>query len=118
VESIEGDRRAVDQAHKHPGLRTSDLGLLQAGKVEDLLGALRHPDVVITNPPRIGMEERAVEGLRRAGPKRIVYVSCDPATLARDVARMGTGYRVVAVKGFDLFPQTAHVETVLTLEAR
>jgi 23S rRNA (uracil1939-C5)-methyltransferase len=113
VESIEGDRRAVDQAHKHPGLRTSDLGLLQAGKVEDLLGALRHPDVVITNPPRIGMEERAVEGLRR-----IVYVSCDPATLARDVARMGTGYRVVAVKGFDLFPQTAHVETVLTLEAR
>ncbi|HWA40233.1 MAG TPA: hypothetical protein VG712_01395, partial [Gemmatimonadales bacterium] len=102
---------------KHPALRTSHFAQAVAGKVEDLIGGLKHPDLVITNPPRIGMEERAVEGVRRAGPRRIVYVSCDPATLARDVARLGPGYRVVAVKGFDLFPQTAHVETVLTLEA-
>ena len=117
VESIEGDRRAVEVALKHPGLRNSDFGQALAGKVEDLIGGLRAPDLVITNPPRVGMEERAVEGLKRAGPKRIVYVSCDPATLARDLVRLGDGWRVVAVRGFDLFPQTAHVETVLTLEA-
>ena len=118
VESIEGDRRAVDVALKHPGLRTSDFGQALAGKVEDLIGGLRSPDLVITNPPRVGMEERAVEGLTRAGPKKIVYVSCDPATLARDLVRLGAGWQVTAVRGFDLFPQTAHVETVLTLEAK
>ena len=80
--------------------------------------SLRPPEVVVTNPPRIGMEARAVDALREARPARIVYISCDPATLARDVARLGDGYRVVSVKGYDLFPQTAHVETVLVLEAR
>lgn len=126
VESVEGDRRAVEQAIKHPGLRTPDpsqplgtsFGRAIAGRVEDTIPELRAPDLVITNPPRVGMEERAVEGLKRAGPKRIVYVSCDPATLARDLVRLGEGWRVVAVRGFDLFPQTAHVETVLTLEAK
>ena len=112
VESVEGDRRAVEVAEAN-GPKAER----KAGKVEDAIGMLRAPAVVITNPPRIGMEERAVEGLKRARPDRIVYVSCDPATLARDVARIGEGYRVVSVRGFDLFPQTAHVETVLTLEA-
>lgn len=116
VESIEGDRRAVELALKHPGLRTADFGQALAGKVEDLIGSLRPPDLVITNPPRIGMEERAVDALRRARPARLVYISCDPATLARDVARLGPGYRVRSLKGFDLFPQTSHVETVLTME--
>lgn len=116
VESVEGDRRAVEVAVKRFGPQASDFA--RAGKVEELIGSLKAPEVVVTNPPRVGMEERAVEGLRRAGPKRIVYVSCDPATLARDVARLGEGWRVSAVRGFDLFPQTAHVETVLTLEAQ
>jgi 23S rRNA (uracil1939-C5)-methyltransferase len=119
VESIEGDRRAVAHAEKRAAdakRPTADVRR-SAGTVEDLIGSLRAPDVVVTNPPRVGMEERAVDGLRRAAPKRIVYVSCDPATLARDVARLGGGWRVTSVRGFDLFPQTAHVETVLTLEA-
>lgn len=117
VESVEGDRRAVELAQKHPALRTSHLAHALAGKVEDLLGGLPAPDLIITNPPRIGMEERAVDGIRKAAPRRIVYISCDPATLARDVARLGSGWRVAGLRGFDLFPQTAHVETVLVLEA-
>ncbi|HEX7918025.1 MAG TPA: hypothetical protein VF454_01425 [Gemmatimonadales bacterium] len=116
VESIEGDRRAVEVAIKRFGLHASDFA--RAGKVEDLIAHLRAPDVVVTNPPRIGMEERAVAGLLKAGARKLVYVSCDPATLARDVARLGEGWQVRAVRGFDLFPQTAHVETVLTLEAK
>jgi 23S rRNA (uracil1939-C5)-methyltransferase len=117
VESIEGDRRAVELAEKHPALRTSHLAQAVAGKVEDLIGGLRPPHLVITNPPRVGMEGRAVDGIRKAAPRRIIYISCDPATLARDVARLGSGWRVTGLKGFDLFPQTAHVETVLVLEA-
>jgi len=123
VESIEGDRRAVELATKHPAsfagaqdkLRTSHLA--RAGRVEDLIGALKAPGLVITNPPRVGMHPKAVDVLAAVRPSRLVYVSCDPATLARDVARLGSGWRVVSVQGFDLFPQTAHVETVLVLEA-
>jgi 23S rRNA (uracil1939-C5)-methyltransferase len=115
AESIEGDRRAVDVAMKHPALRTSDLA--RAGRVEDLIGTLKRPDLVVTNPPRVGMAPKAVEVLAAVRPARLIYVSCDPATLARDVARLGAGWRVASVKGFDLFPQTAHVETVLVLEA-
>ena len=115
VESVEGDRRAVEVALKHPALRTPHSAL--AGRVEDLIGGLRAPDLVITNPPRVGMDPKAVDVLAAVRPPRLIYVSCDPATLARDVARLGSGWRVVSVKGFDLFPQTAHVETVLVLEA-
>jgi 23S rRNA (uracil1939-C5)-methyltransferase len=88
-----------------------------AGRVEDVVGHLRAPAVVVTNPPRTGMDERAVAVLARVRPQRLVYVSCDPATLARDVKRLGAGWRPGALKAFDLFPQTAHVETVLLLEA-
>ncbi len=116
VESIEGDRRAVELATKHPALRASHLA--RAGRVEDLIGALKRPDLVITNPPRVGMHPNVVDALAGSRPPRLVYISCDPATLGRDVARLGSGWRVVSVKGFDLFPQTAHVETVLVLEAK
>ena len=125
VESVEGDRRAVEVAVKHLALRTSDpshplgtgSGRAIAGKVEDAIGGLRAPALVITNPPRVGMDPKAVDALAAARPGKLIYVSCDPATLARDVARLGAGWRVASVKGFDLFPQTAHVETVLVLEA-
>jgi 23S rRNA (uracil1939-C5)-methyltransferase len=112
---VEGDRRAVEVAIKHPALRTPDLA--RAGRVEDLIGTLNRPDLVVTNPPRVGMAPKAVEVLAAVRPARLIYVSCDPATLARDVARLGAGWRVASLKGFDLFPQTAHVETVLVLEA-
>ena len=72
---------------------------------------------MITNPPRVGMDERVTAGLRARHPRRIVYISCDPATLARDIARLGEGYRVSGVEAFDLFPQTAHVESVTVLDA-
>jgi tRNA/tmRNA/rRNA uracil-C5-methylase (TrmA/RlmC/RlmD family) len=73
--------------------------------------------IVVTNPPRTGMDERVTDGLRDRRPRRIVYISCDPATLARDIRRLGNGYRVEGVEAFDLFPQTAHVESVTVLEA-
>jgi 23S rRNA (uracil1939-C5)-methyltransferase len=101
------------------------------GRAEHLVDRLRKPDMVITNPPRTGMDARVVDAIRAAGPRRLVYVSCDPATLARDLARLTTPsalsdssaptafppYRLTVLRSFDLFPQTAHVESVALLEA-
>ena len=84
---------------------------------EEALGrALDHPpELVITNPPRTGMDVRVTEALERLRPERVVYISCDPATLARDLSRL-PGFRLADAVAFDLFPQTAHVETVVVLE--
>jgi len=91
---------------------------VELGKVEELLPTLLPADLVVLNPPRSGVEEAVTDALVADPVTRIVYVSCDPATLARDLARLSAAYAVSEVRGFDLFPQTAHVETVVTLEAR
>lgn len=73
-------------------------------------------DVVVVNPPRKGCDEKLLDTLVRQKPQKIIYVSCNPATLARDLKKLTEEYRVVSVKPFDMFPQTAHVETVVLLE--
>ena len=73
------------------------------------------PDVVIVDPPRPGVAPEALQGIVAWRAPRIVYVSCDPATLARDAARLSAaGYGLEAIEAFDLFPNTAHVETLAT----
>lgn len=115
VESVEVDRRAVEHAER--GLPSHPPELVRrAARVEDVADRLRPPDLVITNPPRTGMDQRVTDALARRQPERIVYISCDPATLARDLSRIISQYRLVSVHAFDLFPQTAHVETVAVLE--
>jgi 23S rRNA (uracil1939-C5)-methyltransferase len=110
VESVESDRRAVAEAERRgPAARR------HAGRVEHVLAELRPPELVVTNPPRTGMDPRVVEAFEQLRPRRVVYVSCDPATLARDLTRMPS-YRLADVRAFDLFPQTAHVETVAVLD--
>ena len=74
------------------------------------------PDVVVVDPPRKGLAPEVVDTVARMGPERVVYVSCDPATLARDVKRFGAlGYAPVRAEAVDLFPRTAHVETVILM---
>jgi 23S rRNA (uracil1939-C5)-methyltransferase len=85
------------------------------GDVELRLPGALPADVLVLNPPRGGLSAEAGALLGEGGADRIVYVSCDPATLARDIARLAAAYRPVAVRCFDLFPQTAHVETVVEL---
>jgi 23S rRNA (uracil1939-C5)-methyltransferase len=83
--------------------------------VEARLGEALPVDAAILNPPRAGVAQAVVDGLRARPPARLMYVSCNPATLARDLARFGKEWEVVGVRCFDLFPQTAHVETVVEL---
>jgi 23S rRNA (uracil1939-C5)-methyltransferase len=85
------------------------------GTVEESLEGLLPADLVILNPPRTGLDAKVPEVLVRTPANRVVYVSCDPGTLARDLARLGTAYELEGARSFDLFPQTGHVETVVTL---
>ncbi len=115
VESVELDRRAVTLAEE----RGPAEGVVRhAGRVEDLIPRLRPAALAIANPPRTGFAESVTARLVDTGLRRLVYVSCDPATLARDLGRLSNRYRLADLRCFDLFPQTAHVETVATLEAR
>ncbi len=90
---------------------------LYVGKVEDIVSIIEvKPDVVILDPPRAGLDKRVVKYLSESSVNRLVYVSCDPATLARDCRRLvDSGYKVESIQPFDLFPQTFHVETVVLM---
>jgi 23S rRNA (uracil1939-C5)-methyltransferase len=109
VSGADLDGNAVPYADRVHVRRTS---------VEDWLRALARPDVstFIVDPPRTGMTREAVAGILAQKPDRVVYVSCDVATLARDTRTfLDAGYELGEIKGFDLFPNTAHVETVVLL---
>ena len=115
-EAIE-DAKANAQAN---GLTNT---LFFAGDMKDILNddfvaQYGRPDVIITDPPRAGMHEDVVNVILNAEPKRIVYVSCNPATQARDLALLDKKYRVTAVQPVDMFPHTQHVENVVRLDLR
>jgi len=108
VTGVEWDAEAcAAAAHEAPG------GFhVVEGPVEVHLSELLPADLVVLNPPRTGLEESVPEALNDRPPGRVVYVSCDPATLARDARRLQPRFRLASLRCFDLFPQTAHVETV------
>ena len=107
------DRRAVDLASgRNPDPRITR----HAAAAEAVIAGLPRPDFVIANPPRTGMDGAVVDAIATRRPSRLAYISCDPATLARDLHRLGPGWKVRAMEAFDLFPQTAHIETVTLVE--
>lgn len=106
-EAVADGRRAAEAAGVEVDFR--------GGRVERALPELLPADDVVANPPRRGLSEEVCEELADSNADRIAYVSCDPATLARDVERIGDAWRVGTVQPFDAFPQTAHVETILWL---
>lgn len=117
----------VEDAIKDAKLNAEVNGLsnteFYAGDMKDVLTSdfvAEHgaPDVMIVDPPRAGMHEDVVKVILEAEPKRIVYVSCNPATQARDLALLDGKYRVTAVQPVDMFPHTHHVENVVRLERR
>lgn len=108
---VEMDARAVRQAEE--SAREQGITLTcRTGRVEDHLGRLLPAEVVIVNPPRTGLSEQVVVSLSARPPGRLLYVSCDPATLARDLKRMNVTGDRLSLTAFDMFPQTSHVETL------
>jgi 23S rRNA (uracil1939-C5)-methyltransferase len=112
---IERDRYAI-KISKQIAEQTGTQARLIAGDVERLLQRYLPADIVILNPPRRGVDRPAIDVLLNGDVARIIYVSCDPATLARDIQRLAGRFTLDGLRGFDLFPQTAHVETVATLK--
>lgn len=113
VVGIELDPDAVAEAR-----RTAPEGAtFREGPVEELLPRHLPAELVILNPPRSGVAAEVMDTLATAAPHRIIYVSCNPAALARDVRRLGSSFQLERLQCFDLFPQTAHVETVALLTA-
>ena len=123
VIGIEYVPEAIEDAKENARINGLNNTLFYAGDMKDILNRDfidRHgrPDVIITDPPRAGMHTDVVNTILFASPRRIVYVSCNPATQARDLALLDSQYRVVAVQPVDMFPQTHHVENVVLLEKR
>ena len=123
VVGIEYVPEAIEDAKINSELNGITNTLFYAGDMKDILNdefIAEHgrPDVIITDPPRAGMHPDVVKTILRAAPQRIVYVSCNPATQARDLQLLDEAYRVVAVQPVDMFPHTPHVENVVLLIQR
>lgn len=123
VVGIEYVPEAIEDAKVNSAANGIDNTLFFAGDMKDVLTAdfiAEHgrPDVMIIDPPRAGMHEDVVNAVLGAEPRRIVYVSCNPATQARDLALLDAKYRVDAVQPVDMFPHTQHVENVVKLTLR
>ena len=123
VIGIEYVPEAIEDAKENSHVNGINNTLFYAGDMKDILTddfIQEHgqPDVIITDPPRAGMHADVVKVILNAAPKRIVYVSCNPATQARDLQLMDADYKVVAVQPVDMFPHTPHVENVVLLERR
>ena len=110
VIAIEADEAAA----RFAGQRLPEGSRAVAGRVEEVIPEFLPADVVILNPPRTGVDSRVTAALQESREPRVLYMSCDPATLARDVSRLPE-YRVKSLRAYDMFPQTAHVEVVCEL---
>lgn len=123
VIGIEYVPEAIDDARINSAANGIDNTLFFAGDMKDVLtdefvATHGRPDVIIVDPPRAGMHEDVVNVILNASPRRIVYVSCNPATQARDLAMLDTRYKVTTIQPVDMFPHTQHVENVVRLELR
>ena len=123
VIGIEYVPEAIEDACTNSELNHIGNTLFLAGDMKDILNRdfiTQHgrPDVIVTDPPRAGMHSDVIDTILFAAPQRIVYVSCNPATQARDLQLLDTDYRVARVQPVDMFPHTQHVENVVLLERR
>ena len=123
VIGIEYVPEAIEDAKVNSAINGIDNTLFFAGDMKDILNQefinqYGRPDVIITDPPRAGMHNDVIDTILFAEPKRIVYVSCNPATQARDLSLLDVKYKVLKVQPVDMFPHTHHVENVVLLELR
>lgn len=121
VIGIETIKEAIEDAKENAKLNNITNTDFFAGDIEnmmneDFLIQHGHPDLIITDPPRAGMHSSVVETIIKAKPERIVYISCNPATQARDLERLTDVYKIEEVQPFDMFPHTHHLENIVSLK--
>ena len=118
VEAVPDAIKAAKENAKHNNIKNVDffVGDMKYIFNDDFIKTHGHPDVIITDPPRNGMHKGVVAQILKINPKKIVYVSCNSATQARDLELMNHNYKVIKIQAVDMFPQTQHVENVVLLE--
>jgi 23S rRNA (uracil1939-C5)-methyltransferase len=113
LRAVEGDRTSGKDLKRNAAAYAGDLQVVVASVEEYLLRRNPRAETVIVDPPRTGMSRQAMQSIVAIRAERIVYVSCDPATMARDARRLlDGGYELKSLEAFDLFPNTPHVETL------
>lgn len=123
VIGIESVPEAVEDAHFNSKLNQIDNTEFYAGDMKDMLSGSfikvhGRPDLVITDPPRMGMHQNVIKALNQLKPDRIIYVSCNPATQARDMELMKDHYEVIKTQPVDMFPHTQHIENIVLLKSK
>ena len=123
VIGIEYVPEAIEDAKLNSEINGIDNTAFFAGDMKNVLNAEfiaehGHPDMMIVDPPRAGMHADVVETILQAAPDRIVYVSCNSATQARDLEMMDYAYKVTKIQAVDMFPHTHHVENIVLMEKR
>ena len=123
VIGIDSVPEAVEDAHFNSRLNQIDNTEFYAGDMKDMLSGSfikthGRPDLVITDPPRMGMHQNVIKALNQLKPKRIIYVSCNPATQARDMELMSEYYEVIKTQLVDMFPHTQHIENIVLLNLK
>ena len=123
VVGVEYVAEAIEDAKVNSEMNGIDNTTFYAGDMKDIftqqfIAANGQPDVIITDPPRAGMHENVIEVLRKIAAPRIVYISCNPKTMARDLKMLSDLYKVKVAQPVDMFPQTHHCECVGVLEKR
>ena len=123
VVGIDSVEEGIQAAYKNAELNNIENCIFYTGDMKDIftdefISENGTPDVIITDPPRDGMHKKVVEQILKIGAKRIVYISCNSATQARDLSLMDNLYKVTQIQPVDMFPQTHHVENIIVLELK
>ena len=118
VIGIDNNESCIKDANSNKELNEVDNVEFICGNTEDELDSISNADMVIVDPPRAGLLRKAVDDLMKIEPKEIIYVSCDPITLARDISLLNPKYKLEYVEPYDMFPNTYHVECVCVLVKR
>lgn len=121
VHGVESNAKSIELAKENAKMNGVLNATFQTAKVEDVIDGLLRTfkrDVVLLNPPRTGLDRHVVEALLKYPSQKIAYISCNPATLARDLKILIDGYRLDFCKGYDMFPHTSHVETLVILSKK
>ena len=123
VIGIESVPEAVEDARANSKLNKINNTAFYAGDIKDMLSESfikvhGRPELVITDPPRMGMHQNVIKALIHLNPERIVYVSCNPATQARDMKLMSDHYEAIKTQPIDMFPHTQHIENIVLLKSK
>ena len=115
VIGVDYSRSGIDDANRNKELNNCCNVKFICDKVENVISDFNNIDMVVVDPPRAGLDLKTVEHIKRIGSETLVYISCDPVTLARDLKVLSVDYNVIAVKPYNMFPRTYHVENVVLL---